>query len=149
MNEETMRQLYEFNNNPDKVPRDTRLMSATKKQKEEDPTVWGGYRTRLMLHCLYVLSMVCLLRYDEALNIHWDDIKMGTNTAGDAFVELHLLVRKTHQNGGAYCRSDVITVTYWTTRHLSIHTLCKQITALDVSYYRCCAVVASGARTRP
>lgn len=100
MNEDVMRQLYLFNNNPNLVPRDLPLTPTSRKRKAEDTASWGGYRLRTMLHCLYVISMLCLLRYDEALHIRWDDITMGINSAGDPFIQLNLLVRKTHQNGG-------------------------------------------------
>ena len=60
---------------------------------------WGGYQIRMMLHFLYLISMLCLLRYDEALNILWEDIVSGVDEHGEHFIQLNLLFRKTHQIG--------------------------------------------------
>lgn len=57
-----------------------------------------------------MLLMVCLLRYNNALNICWNSIKTETNTAVDTFIEFHLLVHKTHQNGGVHCSDDTLEI---------------------------------------
>jgi hypothetical protein len=62
MNEETMKKLFEFNCN---VPQSDNKLKI---DGNGNPTC-AGYCTRMMLHCLYVVSMLCLLHYDEALNL--------------------------------------------------------------------------------
>ena len=52
-----------------------------------------------MLQLLYVISMLCLLRYDEALRIMWSDIKLEKRN-GKHILVLSLPFRKTHQYGG-------------------------------------------------
>ncbi|KAI0347705.1 hypothetical protein BDW22DRAFT_11007 [Trametopsis cervina] len=93
MDEETMKKLYEFNC---RVPQGDKSFMATSDGKSSS---WAGYRVRMMLHCLYVVSMLCLLRYDEALNIRWEDVVFGKTPSGLLYVRISLLVRKTHQNG--------------------------------------------------
>lgn len=53
-----------------------------------------------MLQLLYIMSMLCLLRYDEALRIQWSDIEFQEMDDGTTRVKIELDVRKTHQNGG-------------------------------------------------
>ncbi|KAH9842321.1 uncharacterized protein C8Q71DRAFT_682538, partial [Rhodofomes roseus] len=60
---ETMRQLWEFNI---KYSTDRRR-TTSRKRKAEHPEDWAGYRVRQMLQLLYIVSMLCLLRFDEAL----------------------------------------------------------------------------------
>lgn len=112
MNEDVMKALYEFNKH---YPQDAltgesntvsgnsvfkgELAPVTKKRKAEDKTLWGGWCIRVMLHCLYTLSMLCLLRYDEALNIRWEDITKLVDKHGVRYIQLNLLVRKTAQYG--------------------------------------------------
>ncbi|KAF7791348.1 hypothetical protein EIP86_002362 [Pleurotus ostreatoroseus] len=95
MNEDVMKQLYDYNT---RVPLES-LAPNPKKRKTEDASHWAGYQVRMMLHFLYVLSMLCLLRYDEALNIRWEDISIGLTTEGVYFIRLDLPFRKTHQFG--------------------------------------------------
>ncbi len=107
MDEQTMRKLYEFNKAIPQIP----LAPIQRKRKAESQadsesnlkSAWAGYHVRMMLHCLYVISMLCLLRYDEALGIRWEDIEFGTNAEGLTYICLNLLVRKTHQNGSTWC----------------------------------------------
>lgn len=145
MTEDTMRQIYEFNNDPSKVPRDTPTGPASRKRKAEEPTLWGGYRVRTMLHCLYVTSMLCLLRYDEALSIRWDDVQFAKTPAGDMFLELHLLVRKTHQNGGKASHLPVASRLLIFIRNRTIRTLQEHRKAVDVSRHRVCQLVVDDA----
>ena len=99
MDEPTMKKLYTFNKTFDPNEEHT---SQPRKRKQEDQHCWAGYGLRLMLMLLYCVSMLCLLRYDEALKITWADVSfeydLATNTP---IVRLDLPFRKTHQNGGA------------------------------------------------
>lgn len=68
-----MRQLWEFNTG---FPQSESMEPITRKRKAEHPEKWAGYRsTRQMLQLLYAISMICLLRYDEALRIMWTDLQ--------------------------------------------------------------------------
>ena len=91
-----MRKLYEYN------------MSFLQEgytlcDPSDDYTGWGGPRVRLMLQTLYVVAFLCLLRFDEALSMTWDNVhfERWENTFR---VRLELTVRKTHQYGGNYSR---------------------------------------------
>ena len=97
MNEDVMRLLYDFNS---AVPVET--LAPNTAQHRVGSNAWAGYRVRVMLHCLYTISMLCLLRYDEALNIRWEDIFIGVTATGVPFARLSLPFRKTHQYGGQY-----------------------------------------------
>ncbi|KAJ7683605.1 hypothetical protein B0H14DRAFT_3101642 [Mycena olivaceomarginata] len=54
---------------------------------------------RMMLQLLYIVSMLCLLRYDEALRITWQDVHFEPLENGGFRIRLDLPFRKTHQNG--------------------------------------------------
>ncbi|EEB92894.1 hypothetical protein MPER_08526 [Moniliophthora perniciosa FA553] len=41
---------------------------------DDSPDRWGGPRLRRLLHCIYCISFVCLLRIDEALKIQVEHI---------------------------------------------------------------------------
>lgn len=73
---------------------------TSRKHKYEHPEDWGGSIVRVMLQLLYLVSMLCLLRYDEALHIMWCDVYFETLADGAQRVRLELPFRKTHQNGG-------------------------------------------------
>lgn len=94
IDEATMKKLHQFNIQP------TEYCSTSRKRKAEHPEDWAGYTIRMMLQLLYVTSMLCLLRYDEALRIQWSDVTLETLPNGVKRVKLELSVRKTHQNGG-------------------------------------------------
>ncbi|OSD07360.1 DNA breaking-rejoining enzyme [Trametes coccinea BRFM310] len=96
MDQETMRKLWEFNTS---FPYKAELEQNSRKRKREQPEHWAGHKVRQMLQALYVVSMLCLLRYDEALRIMWTDINF-TCIGGVPVVELRLPFRKTDQNGG-------------------------------------------------
>lgn len=55
-----------------------------------------------MLQFLYVLSFWCLLRYDEALNIDFNQIEMEVGGDGVVYLKISLPFRKTHQYGGMW-----------------------------------------------
>jgi len=99
MDEPTMRKLYEYNMAFD---RNEELAPNSRKHKQDHPECWAGFGLRLMLMLLYTISMLCLLRYDEALKITWADVHLE-EISGSAIpyrLRLDLPFRKTHQNGG-------------------------------------------------
>jgi integrase len=95
---------------------------TSRKRKAENPSEWAGFSLRMMLYLLYLLSMLCLLRYDEALRITWADVTFQVqdllienhwlDVTPELFtkqvnyrpahfrVKLELPFRKTHQYGG-------------------------------------------------
>ncbi|KAI1782482.1 hypothetical protein LXA43DRAFT_1103955 [Ganoderma leucocontextum] len=95
INHHTMKTLWEFNS---AFPRSDPKPQTQQKRKAKPDRNWGGYHTRQMLHALYVVSMLCLLRYDEALRIIWSDISLEFRDNAPVAV-LTLPFRKTHQNG--------------------------------------------------
>lgn len=94
MDHEMMHALWEFNSNFSQSSE-----RAPRKRKAEDSTDWAGYNVRQMLQALYIVSMLCLLRYNEALRIMWSDIEL-LKVRNKHVVRLSLPFRKTHQNGG-------------------------------------------------
>jgi hypothetical protein len=99
MDEPTMKKLYEYNMS---FNRDEELAPNSRKRKHDHPECWAGFGLRLMLMLLYVVSMLCLLRYDEALKITWADVHFEyiSNSTNPYRLRLDLPFRKTHQNGG-------------------------------------------------
>lgn len=93
-----MRQLWAFNM---RFPQSEPIEPITRKRKAENPEKWAGYRTRQMLQLLYTISMLCLLRYDEALRIMWTDLEPAVMN-GVHCLRLNLPFRKTAQYGGKY-----------------------------------------------
>ncbi|KAG1858745.1 hypothetical protein DFJ58DRAFT_726529 [Suillus subalutaceus] len=118
MDEATMKHLWDF---LWATPR-KEYGPTSRKRKAENPAEWAGFVIRSMLLLLYLVSMICLLRYDEALWITWADItfQVKDNSVkgnwldastelllqGEGFrpadfhVRLELPFRKTHQYGG-------------------------------------------------
>lgn len=119
MDEATMKHLWDF---AWATPR-KEYGPMSRKRKAENPAEWAGFVIRTMLLLLYLVSMICLLRYDEALRITWADITfqvkdkviednwLDTSTElflqdtttfrpADFRVKLELPFRKTHQYGG-------------------------------------------------
>jgi hypothetical protein len=95
MDEGTMKALWEFNNKfeaQDCTP-------VSRKTKENSPESWGGGAIRCMLNLLYILSFLCLLRFDEALRIQWHWLTMEDYN-GLKRLKISLPYRKTHQYGG-------------------------------------------------
>lgn len=72
IDEPTLRSIWEFNN---AIPA-AEHEPLSKKRKAEHPEQWAGQNIRVMLHTLYLFSMLCLLRYDEALRIMWTDVRL-------------------------------------------------------------------------
>jgi hypothetical protein len=50
------------------------------------------------MHCIYVLSFLCLLRFDEVLSIQAHNLEIFDKDEG--IIMLSLTSRKTHQTGG-------------------------------------------------
>jgi hypothetical protein len=126
MDEATMKHLWDF---AWATPR-KEYGPMSRKRKAENPAEWAGFVIRTMLLLLYLVSMICLLRYDEALRITWADITFQVkdkvikdnwlDTSTELFlqdtttfrptdfrVKLELPFRKTHQYGGACLRIRV------------------------------------------
>ena len=51
-----------------------------------------------MLQCIYSISFLCLLRFDEVLRIEMKDVEVMDKLKGH--IKLTLSFRKTHQYGG-------------------------------------------------
>jgi hypothetical protein len=77
MDEPTMKKLWTYNTQFP-VENSTNYGPTSKKRKQEHPEDWAGHSFRGMLQLLYIVSMLCLLRYDEALRITWQDVKLET-----------------------------------------------------------------------
>jgi len=89
-----LKKIFDFN----EVYRKTHSLEAV--GKRGDFSVWGNSNTRCMLQFLYVLSFWCLLRYDEALNIEFNQVEMDRDDDGIIYLRISLPFRKTHQYGG-------------------------------------------------
>ena len=63
---------------------------------------WGGGRLRLMLHCIYLIAFLCLLRFDEVLKIQAHHLEVVDEGKGE--IKLTLPFRKTHKLGGMLLR---------------------------------------------
>jgi len=63
---------------------------------------WGSMALRRLLHCLYMLSFWCLLRYDEALRIQCGDVIIEKHPSQPHLFRLRVNIpfRKTDQLGG-------------------------------------------------
>ena len=95
VDEGTLKALYEFNIN---IP-DVEFGPSSRKRKAEHPESWGGAPIRTMLGFLYILSFLCLLRYEEALTLRWHWLKLEV-VDGRRRLKVSLPCRKTHQTGG-------------------------------------------------
>jgi hypothetical protein len=118
MDEPTLKRLWEFAWSTEQKE----YGPTSRKRKAENPSEWAGFSLRMMLYLLYLLSMLCLLRYDEALRITWADVTFQVqdllienhwlDVTPELFtkqvnyrpahfrVKLELPFRKTHQYGG-------------------------------------------------
>lgn len=106
MDVDTMEKLYVYNASFEKDVSSHGVSSVSRKRKAGSPYLWAGYFLRAMLSLLYITAFVCLLRFDEALRIKWDDVRIerliGPDGKKYARVVLWLPFRKTHQNGGEW-----------------------------------------------
>ncbi|KAJ7900693.1 hypothetical protein B0H14DRAFT_3753009, partial [Mycena olivaceomarginata] len=87
--QETLRKLYDFNHQPE-------VAEIKDYAAGSGPHEWGGGRARRLLELAYVLSFLCLLRFDEVLKIQMHDIEW----ISDKCIKLTLPFRKTNQFGG-------------------------------------------------
>jgi hypothetical protein len=71
MDEPTMKKLYKYNMSFDK---DEEHTPTSCKCKQEHLESWAGFGLCLMLMLLYMVSMLCLLQYDEALQMSCNDV---------------------------------------------------------------------------
>ena len=55
--------------------------------------IWGSGRLRTMMQCIYILSFLCLLRFDEVLKIQLHHIKIENKETCE--ISLYLVFRKT------------------------------------------------------
>ncbi|KAJ6482435.1 hypothetical protein C8R45DRAFT_1149643, partial [Mycena sanguinolenta] len=92
--QETLRKLYEFNHRPEVA--EIKDYTAGSRKHIKSPHEWGGARARRLLTLAYVLSFLCLLRFDEVLKIQIHDIEWVSETC----IKLTLPFRKTNQFGG-------------------------------------------------
>ncbi len=69
---------------------------------EDELYSWGVYRMCTMLHAAYTISFLCMLRFDEVLNIEAYYIEVLDETRETGEIRLSLPFRKTHQLGGKY-----------------------------------------------
>jgi len=88
--------MYHFNNGFKVKP-----MSRQRHLADSEGSEWGGARLRMMLQCIYTISFLCLLRFDEVLRIELKDIEIVDKLKGQ--IKLTLSFRKTAQTGGISC----------------------------------------------
>ncbi|KAG1864324.1 hypothetical protein F4604DRAFT_1928760 [Suillus subluteus] len=117
MDEPTLKELWVFNCAAER----NEHVRISRKRKAEHPEDWGGFLIRMMLYLLYLVSFLCLLRFDKALRITWHNVSFqvkdpllkghwidttpkifnqGIFKGSDFHVRLMLPFRKTHQHGG-------------------------------------------------
>ncbi len=102
MNEALMKQLYKHNMDMEKYPPVLEDDSPRKRNKGD---TWEAHRSlRLMLLLMYIISFLCLLRFDEVLRIQWSWIELEPLAGGSVRLKLSLPYRKTHQTGGTLIR---------------------------------------------
>ncbi|KAJ7107691.1 DNA breaking-rejoining enzyme, partial [Mycena epipterygia] len=90
---DTILKLHEYNKQPEVA--EIKPIKCRKWNEPVDVNQWGGGRSRLMLHAVYVISFLCLLRFDEALKIQLQDIQR----IDEHTFQLTLPFRKTSQYG--------------------------------------------------
>ncbi|KAJ7082705.1 hypothetical protein B0H15DRAFT_785580 [Mycena belliarum] len=94
--QETLCKLYHFNHRPEVA--EIKEYAAGSRKHVKTPHEWGGGRARRLLTLAYVLSFLCLLRFDEVLKIQMQDIEWVSDTC----IKLTLPFRKTNQFGGEH-----------------------------------------------
>jgi hypothetical protein len=92
VNPELLRALYNYNHHPDRWAIRSYAPHVGARALDD----WGGGRTRRALQCAYLLAFWCLLRFDEVLNIQFQDICFVAPTC----ISLTLRRRKNAQYGG-------------------------------------------------
>lgn len=94
MDKDILKRLYDFN-----IAYEDEEGPINRKRRVEEDGVWGGSSVRTMVQLIYILAFLCLLRFDEVLNIQWSWITTDTHN-GRHRIKLALPYRKTHQYGG-------------------------------------------------
>jgi hypothetical protein len=92
--QEIIANLYHHNNKPENA--EIKPVTRRMRGAAVDPNQWGGGRARCMLHAVYVISFLCLLRFDEALKIQVHEVRRLSEKS----FALTLPFRKTSQYGG-------------------------------------------------
>ncbi|KAF8217326.1 hypothetical protein K438DRAFT_1798649, partial [Mycena galopus ATCC 62051] len=92
--QETLGRLYEFNNQP--AFAEIKEYAAGSRSQPKGPLDWGGSRAHRLLTLAYVLSFLCLLRFNEVLKIQIHDLEWISPTC----ISIMLPFRKTNQFGG-------------------------------------------------
>jgi len=94
-----LRQLYEFNLQAEAIRHSGPGLPVNS---------WGSAALRRLLHCLYMLSFWCLLRYDEALRIRCEDVRLEPHPSQPRLFRLCINIpfRKTDQLGGERLKAD-------------------------------------------
>ncbi|KAJ7765926.1 DNA breaking-rejoining enzyme [Mycena maculata] len=137
--QETLRRLYDFNNRPDIVT--VKEYSAGSRGGVKNEHDWGGARARRLLTLAYVLSFLCLLRFDEVLKIQMHDIEWVSDTC----IKLSLPFRKTNQFGGM--KPFYLYLLLPHLAHLCpIHTLAEWLMVSGITYGYLFRKMASGDR---
>ncbi|KAJ7651100.1 DNA breaking-rejoining enzyme [Roridomyces roridus] len=90
---EILEELYHYNNQ--EHIKNIQPLGPRSRKSPANPDDWCGRRTRVMLYAVYIISFLCLLRFDEALKIQVHEVRL----IGDSAVELTLPFRKTNQDG--------------------------------------------------
>jgi hypothetical protein len=104
MDEDTLRHLHDFN-----IAFEEDDGPNSQKRKQERPENWAGHSIRVMLLLIYIISFLCLLRFDEVLNIKWSWINLEVYK-GRNRLKLSLPFRKTHQFGGKPSKYSILTL---------------------------------------
>jgi hypothetical protein len=94
MDEGTLKKLHDFN-----IAFQEDVGPNNRKRMAERRENWAGHSIRIMLILIYIISFLCLLRFDEVLNIQWSWICLEFHN-GRNRIKLSLPFRKTHQFGG-------------------------------------------------
>ncbi|KLO16413.1 hypothetical protein SCHPADRAFT_914068 [Schizopora paradoxa] len=78
MDHEILERMIKYNLAFKDEPGAQGVSSISKKRKAGTPSLWAGYFLRCMLSLLYITAFLCLLRFDEALRIRWEDVRFET-----------------------------------------------------------------------
>uniref|UniRef100_A0A0W0EVT3 Uncharacterized protein n=1 Tax=Moniliophthora roreri TaxID=221103 RepID=A0A0W0EVT3_MONRR len=85
--------MFDFGRKPENS--ELKAQTQTHKNDNEDPHKWAGLHFCRLLHFIYTISFVCLLRIDEALQIRFKDVEI----IDDHTIKLMLPFHKMNQTG--------------------------------------------------
>ena len=114
------------------------IETTSRKRKAEQPELWAGYWIRIMLHLIYIIATLCLLRHDEGLRIMWTDITLDASSTGRKRITIRLPFRKTSQYGGKQVSNWLLNLLIYIIRYTSICSLCTAGPALALSCLSIC-----------